>query len=297
MVGLWFRLKQELNVKEEQDPMKTMKRCIGAAAVFLFLTGCTAFPKRNVAVMPGDKVGAHVTCRLNDGSMIYTSRPDADTTGEKKSSVFFAQEKEGPVECVADSGFGGPLSGKLKSFEYEIIACLSKKIMGMKLDEKRQITLETAEPADLEDQDRYLTMNIKRRYPLIKEVKKSLMAKETGKEPVVGDLGPASGPLSYVVRSVDGEKDKATVEMQFTDGAVLDMPFGPGVLAHDGDHYTIDIGAKVGHLIQTYPLLGRIIRVEDKRFVIDYGHPFAGETLACDVEIVSISKNNGGETP
>lgn len=297
MIGLCFRLKQERIEKEEHDPMITMKRCIGVAALFLLLTGCTAFPKGTVAVMPGDKINAHVTCRLNDGSMVYTSRPDTDTTGEKKSPVFFAQEKEGPVECVADSGYGGPLSGKLKSFEYEIIACLSKKIMGMKLNEKGQITLETMEPADLEDQDRYLTMNTRRRYPLIKEVKKSLMAKETGKEPVVGDLGPASGPLSYVVRSVDGEKDKATVEIQFTDGAVLDMPFGPGVLAHDGDHYTIEIGAKVGHLIQTYPLLGRIIRVEDKQFVIDYGHPFAGETLACDVEIVSISKSSGGKTP
>ena len=273
------------------------KRFIGVAAVFLFLTGCATFPKKNATVVAGDKVGVHVTCRLNDGSMVYTSRTDEDTPGEKKSPVFFEQDKKGPVECMADSGDGGPLYGKLKSFECEIIACLTKKIMGMKLHEKRQVTLETTESPDLEEPDRYLAMSSRRRYPLKKEVKKSLLAQETGKEPVVGDQGPVSGPLSYGVLAVDGENDKVTVEIRFSDGAVMDMPFGPGALAHDGDHYTIDIRAKVGHLIKTNPLLGRIVRVDDNRFVIDYGHPFGGETLLCDVEIVSISKNSGGETP
>ncbi len=258
---------------------------VAVAAVF---AGCATMSAEKLRVAKGDRVELHVSCRLADGQLIYSTLPVKDS--DKISPVFFPPDKEGPVKTVAGSGLSGPLYGKLKSFENEVITCLATQIPGMALGESRNVTLTSSEPPDLEDPDRYLSLNTKRRYPLKKEVVLSAMAKETGREPVAGDRGKVSGNLSYVVRSVDTARDKAEVEIEFNDGDILDMPFGPGVLSHDGEYYRIDIRAEMGRLIRTPPLLGKIIRIEDKRFVIDYGHPFGGETLTCDVEIVGIDK-------
>ncbi|MBU1172201.1 MAG: FKBP-type peptidyl-prolyl cis-trans isomerase [Proteobacteria bacterium] len=244
------------------------------------------------AVQPGDRVLVHVTCRLNDGKVVYTSLKDTDL---EKSHAFFERKTEGPVEMVAGKGYDGPMHGRLKCFEPELMACLSTQITGMTLHETKQVTLETTEPPDLTDEDRFLTLSRKRRQPRVSQVGRIPFVNQTGKEPAPGVTGPGFGPLSTVVRSVD--KDQVAVELLFKDGDIMDTPFGPGILQKDGDEYTIIIDARVGYPVKTPPLLGQIIRVDDDNFVVDYGHPFGSQALACDLEIMAINPAAQGETP
>lgn len=253
--------------------------------------GCAALVPGK-AVQPGDRVLVHVTCRLNDGKVVYTTLKDTEL---EKSHAFFERKKEGPFELVAGKGYDGPMHGKLKCFEPELLGCLSMQITGMKLHEMKQVILNTTEPRDLTDEDRFLTLAKKRRQPRVSRVGRLPFVNQTGREPAPGVQGPSFGPLSTVVRSVD--KDQAEVELVFKDGDVMNMPFGPGILQKDGDEYIIHIDAHVGYPVKPPPLLGQIIRVEDDRFVVDYGHPFGGQALDCEVEIVAINPAVQGDAP
>ena len=68
-------------------------------------------------------------------------------------------------------------------------------------------------------------------------------------------------------------------------GSVVDTPFGKGTIKENEKNYEIVIDASVGHLVRSQGLVGRVSEVQDRTIVIDYGNPFGGETLSCDVKV------------
>ncbi len=49
------------------------------------------------------------------------------------------------------------------------------------------------------------------------------------------------------------------------------------------------IDAHKGALVLAAGMVGRISYVDDKAFYIDFGNPFGGETLLCDVTVEKIA--------
>lgn len=66
---------------------------------------------------------------------------------------------------------------------------------------------------------------------------------------------------------------------------MVDTPFGKGAIRENEKNYEIVIDASVGSLVRTRGLVGRISEVRDGSIVVDYGHPFGGETLTCDIKV------------
>jgi FKBP-type peptidyl-prolyl cis-trans isomerase 2 len=80
-----------------------------------------------------------------------------------------------------------------------------------------------------------------------------------------------------------------TVRLFTTPGAVIETPFGPGRVREEGQDYKMDIEARKGALVRAAAMTGRISDVDDKVITIDFGNPFGGETLLCDVTVEKIT--------
>ena len=52
------------------------------------------------------------------------------------------------------------------------------------------------------------------------------------------------------------------------------------------DRYLIAINAQTGNLVRSGGFVGRVIAVDEQLITVDYGHPFGGEPLLCDVQVV-----------
>lgn len=276
--------------------VKTVSACVAFA--LSLSAGCAT---KNVksgttqCIHPGDRVQVHVTCMLEDGRVIYSSRKEIQENPDTRSSqIFFKPENEGPVDITAGQNTCTVMHGNLKTFEGEVLACLGKDVCTMVPGQKSKVILETREPEGLSEKDRYLNLTKKRRHLKFGTVGEIPFEKQTGRKPVPGTEGPVMPPFSTRVLSVENKQVK--LEIMFNEGDVLKMPFGNGILHHDGDYYVIDVDAKPGHLVKTSMLLGTITRVDEDTFTVDYGHPFGGQSLTCDVEIVSVTPDQGGKS-
>jgi len=72
--------------------------------------------------------------------------------------------------------------------------------------------------------------------------------------------------------------------------AQIQTPFGPGKVTEAPTDLKITIDARVGSLARTGPLVGRVAAVDDNSITLDYGHPFGGEELNCDVVVEPAAK-------
>jgi hypothetical protein len=106
----------------------------------------------------------------------------------------------------------------------------------------------------------------------------------TGKEPQEGADYIVDPLIPGKVASVS--ENEVLIRFSVKPGSVVDTPFGKGTIRETEKSYEIVIDATVGRLVRTHGLVGRISEVKDRMFTIDYGHPFGGQTLMCDVKVV-----------
>jgi FKBP-type peptidyl-prolyl cis-trans isomerase 2 len=81
---------------------------------------------------------------------------------------------------------------------------------------------------------------------------------------------------------------EVTIRFSATPGAVVETPFGPGRIREEGQDYKMDIDARKGASVRAGVMVGRISDVDDKVITVDFGNPFGGETLLCDVTVEKI---------
>jgi FKBP-type peptidyl-prolyl cis-trans isomerase 2 len=109
-------------------------------------------------------------------------------------------------------------------------------------------------------------------------------------------MSPEAGKIFSYDSAFDGRVEEVTekevdVRLLPKEGAVVKTPFGEGhIISEDADSYKIDIDARVGSLVRSAYLIGRITDVDDKTMTIDYRNPFGGETLFCDVTVQDIAE-------
>jgi FKBP-type peptidyl-prolyl cis-trans isomerase 2 len=105
----------------------------------------------------------------------------------------------------------------------------------------------------------------------------------TGKEAAVGQEVSLDPAIPGKVASVS--ENEVLIRYFVQPGSVVDTPFGKGTIRENEKNYEIVIDAAAGNLVRTGGLVGRISEVRNDSIVLDYGHPFGGETLACDVRV------------
>ncbi len=251
------------------------------------LAGCA--PMRSSVVRPGERATVDFTCRIGNGEIAAsTSGEVARDPSLPKSRVFLPRTARDPLVLVAgaEEVRRGPLG--VVSFEDAIAARLAAAIVGLREGTRAAVEL----GADRESAGGRLPMARVWRRPKELRLSREEYAAGKGRAPEIGQEYILDPLIPGKVTAVSD--NEVRIGFPCRDGAQVETPFGKGVLREEADHCGIAIDARPGTLVRSGPLAGKIVSMNDRSFVIDYGHPFGGETLSCDVTVVSIEKREGG---
>ncbi|MBT0666136.1 hypothetical protein KI809_17635 [Geobacter pelophilus] len=251
-----------------------------AGLLLVTISGCaSSTPLRTVA--SGDRVKLNYTCSLVDDSIAATTQQEiANDEGRKKSGLYLPQNPVQAYELtIGEQEKPGP-EGVL-SFEQEIVMRLATSIIGSPYSEPRKVKLVAETPTNLSDRDRYLDMSRTRKRPKEMNISIDEFRTLTGTTPEIGQSVIFDPLLPGSIASMADGK----VTLKFAPHSMQDLvtPFGLANIHDAGDHYTIELQVKKDGLLRSGPLAGVISAVKDDSFTIDYGNPFAGERLFCEV--------------
>ena len=256
-------------------------------SMIAFISAC-AVHRPVKLVQAGDMIRVNYTCRTKDNAIAATTNKKiAEDTKVLKSPIFLSPFVSGPLELTA----GYPeecetckkKSPKIKGFQKELNQQLAEAVMGWGYGEKETIRLTAQAPENLTSAARYVGLAKIRRRPKIKQISRKLFIKSVGKTPEPGMEMPSEEGFTDRVVSVDGEQ--VTIRLTAEPGTNVKTPFGMGTIFDRGNLYEIDIDVKKGDLIRSGDMVGRVVRIEERMFYIDFGQPFGGEELVCDVKV------------
>lgn len=247
-----------------------------------------------VVVQYGDEVMVNYTCRFANEDVVFTTRESVgrDET-VPKSPIYHPKEKYQAVKLVAVPRADAINFRKLgihQGFEVDLALRLAEAVQGQGVGEEKKVTLTAEVPPDLPVNERYVELLRVRQTQKEFRIPREYYFRHTGMQPVVGQAYRAFDPLApgKVVEITEEE-----VVVQFTpigDG-YRDTSFGRETIEDMGDHFQITVDVEEGRIVRNGPVVGRIIKVGEETFTVDYGSAFAGEPITCDVTVESIGKN------
>jgi FKBP-type peptidyl-prolyl cis-trans isomerase 2 len=236
-------------------------------------------------------VAAHYTCRLENRVVIATTKEEVATGPEEKSSAFAMAGDDGPVILTARSHGVSPEKGTTTrgdSFEDAVANKLAEALPGMVQGQSRQVRLAELTRSDLNEHKRYHHMARVRKRSKELSMSSRVFLDRLGRVPEVGEAVDFHSEFEVRVKAVSGNR----VVLAFTakPGSELEVPpFGKGRIHDKGTFYEIVLDVPVGKLVRVGHRVGRIVESNDPRmFTVDFGHPFGGEALDCEVEVVEI---------
>ncbi|RNC69004.1 MAG: hypothetical protein ED859_08475 [Desulfuromonadales bacterium] len=242
------------------------------------MAGCAAHGSGGI-IATGDPVQVVYTCFDGSGALAATSdRAAAQKPDVKMSHLFVAPREFSPLMLTA----GTRPESKDRGFDDELAAGLAGAVVGMGAGETRSVELLGGPMEGVSGADRYLKMATVRKRAKELRLGREEYLTRTGREPEKGRRFVLDPALPGVIEEVT-EKE-VVIRFPQPEGGVVQTPFGPGKVRDAGDQWEIVIDAAVGRTVRSGPLAGRISEVNERFFTIDYGYPFGGESLRCDVK-------------
>ena len=272
--------------------------CVSAGMVKPAQPGSAGNPGKGRIVQSGDVAEVSYICSLKSGEVVAATGPVAGN--RPKSNLYVPREGAGPLPLTATKTDGEQAQGapyKQLSLEEEISHQLAGIIVGMKEGTTGTAELK-AKDAPAPVAAKYMArLSRVRTRPKEMKMPKGDYEYRTGKSPEVGQAYSYDPDFPGTVVSVSDKE--VTIRFTATPGAVLSTPFGPGRIREEGGDYKVDIEARKGALVRAADMVGRISDVDDKVIIVDFGNPFGGETLFCDVTVEKITneklvKNESG---
>jgi FKBP-type peptidyl-prolyl cis-trans isomerase 2 len=234
-------------------------------------------------------VTLNYTCRLKGGEIVATtSRAVVEDGSQVKSEIFVPPGRCGPVtrravEPPASSGGGS------QGFRIHLEKGIAGTLTGMGVGETRRVEVSAEPYGGMINGERYLSLAKVRRRRKETRISTRVYAQTTGREPEIGtefDYQPG-----FRAKIVDAGPEDVALRLEAQPGSVVETPHGKGVIRDRGKYYEIHIQADEGRLLRSGDRVGRILKGPDERtFVVDYGHPFGGEVLTCDVTVEGLEK-------
>ena len=261
------------------------------AAIFMLLAviaGCATSGSIR-QTQPGDIAGIHFQCMLPNGEIAAATDDSIVGKDRSRSNIYVVRSKTDPVPVVVKSPDEKLIEEMEKPFEDDIVARLAGYLAGLGEGETRHVEL-TAQDISLRRKADYV-INLSRFRKEPGETKMTIKSfkSRTGMAPEAGKFFSYDSAFDGQVKEIAG--DEVIVRLLPKEGTVVKTPFGEGhVIGEDADSYKIVIDARVGDLVRSAYLIGRITDVDDKSMTIDYRNPFGRETLFCDVTVQSLTK-------
>ena len=285
----------------QKEMLTVLQRLPQMIVCLLTLAGCATQgthqamqTERAVAIaqekhaQPGDTASVRYLCRLRSGEVVAATDSVADS--QRKSNLFRQRQETGPLSIVTVSTAdvaqqSGPYVQR--SLEEEISHQLALAIVGMKEGDTQKAEIKAEDvPSELAPQYIALLTRIRTR-PKELKMTKGDYEHLAQRSPEVGQEYTYDPDFPGKVESVS--EQEVTVRLFATPGAVIETPFGRGRIREEGQYYKMDIDAHKGALVRAGVMVGRISDVDDKVITVDFGNPFGGETLFCDVTVEKIT--------
>ena len=261
-------------------------------ALFLISGGCAHLTEVHSVpvktIVSGEKVFLEYTCRLDDGTLAVTTDPATGASEEeKKASIFLPMREPGPVMVSADDGRIQSIDIQVSpaDFEETVAAYLAKEVIGKQCGKWIRIEIQGELQKGITESERYLKVNRHQLNDRRRWVDVGKAGEFLKKTPAVGDKIPMSGFPGVFFRITKIEKDRALTEVEFVEGVTTEHILGNMRMANvDLDKFDLVYDAEEGALVRSGSLVGRVIEVTEKEIILDYGKPFGGERLLCDVK-------------
>ena len=239
-------------------------------------------------VKAGDIIRVTYTCRAGNNAIIATTDHKIAKDPQRLGiPIFLSSSLSGPVELTA--GYPEECESckknksQIKGFQKELDQQLAEIVMGWAYGRGKNIRLTAQAPENLSPDTRYVGLAKIRRRTKTKQISRKLFTRLSGKTPKSGMEFPYEEGFTARVVSIDGEQ--VTIRLAAEPGTEVKTPFGTGTIYDRGNLYEVDIDVKKGDLIRSGDILGRAVKIEDRMFYIDFGLPFGGEELVCDVKV------------
>jgi len=237
----------------------------------------------------GDKVGIQFTCQFPNGEIAAsTSTAVAIDPSLRKSPVYLPAFGDDPIEVTA--GEIGPAKSFPIPFEDEILIRIAPSLVGMTPGETRTIEIHSERPPNVPLDEQFVQLSLVRQRPKEIRMTKAEYKSRTGKDPEVGAEFVLDPAIPGKVASVS--ESEVLIRFSAQPGSKVETPFGKGTIRENGDKYEIVIDAVEGRLVRTKVFVGCISNVLNRTFTLDYGNPFGGEHLTCDVKAERIADGN-----
>ncbi len=291
---------------ERKEIQTTLQRLTRVFVCLLTFTGCatpgmhqsdhTTDGSQGRHVQPGDTASVHYLCRLRSGEVVAAT--DSVPVIQQTSKVYVQREEAGPLSIEAESAAEKAAQTQARpfeqpSFEGEISHRLAFAIVDMKEGDTRMAEIR-AEDAPAREVRKYIAhLTRVRTRPKEMKMPKGDYEYRTHRTPEVGQEFSIDPDFPGKVESVSD--NEVTIRFFATPGAVIDTPFGQGRITEDDREYKMDIDAHKGALVRADALVGRISDVDEKVITIDFGNPFGGETLLCDVTVEKITDSKSAK--
>jgi FKBP-type peptidyl-prolyl cis-trans isomerase 2 len=259
-----------------------------AVAISFFMSGTTISavesPPKTNTVVSGDPVDMHFTCRFKNGETAISTYQDlSNDQSIQKSTIFLERDRNTPIELVAEKDPPKPDRPQLMGFESWLFYRLSPAIVGLERGKKTTVEINAERLEERQKNERSIKMARVRQRPKENRMSPKEYKSRTGKTPEIGQPYIIDPAVPGNVASVT-EKEVA-IRFSAAPRIKVATPFGEGTVKEYEDHYEIIINAQPGTLVRNGGIVGRITNVDERYITIDYGHPFGGEPLFCDVLI------------
>ncbi len=272
---------------------RTVVLLFGAAVTMQLAAGCAAL-QQPVHPRPGQRLTLNYTCRLADGTVAATTvETIGDDPGQQKAVIFHPPREYQPAEIVVPDRPEQVTVEYFGSFDEKIVQTLTKEAQHLSVGRPVTLELTGAVPDNIPPNERYLKMAINSKRLRRMTVSLDMFRQHYPEQPQPGLAIEQNDKFKTVVERVnDG---MVTLLFSAVPGATLESPYGTEHYIQEEDNFTVHLNVREGAVIRTGPLVGRISEVNNDTFTIDYGHPFGGETLSCEVEARPADPDGGNK--
>lgn len=253
-------------------------------------------------VQLADKCSVDFSCRFEDDTLLITTQQSiADDPTVPKSNAFVALQEYKPIDILAGVGSIGTIPETGYGLLQELNKRLAQGIVGLEVGRSADVPL-SSQPAKDPDGNGVVRMLVMRERPIeqtIPMMEAKALLKD--KEPVEGmaiEMEP-SGDISADAQGLMGrviQIEEGFVKIRLTGkpGDTFHTPYGPAQVERLRDDGIMEIRMQpsIGHVTRIKYNLATITKVDDRAFTLDANHPFAGQTLKCNVLVRSADSDS-----
>ncbi len=286
-------------------------KIIGIAAVFMsLLSACS--PQSKKLVVADDATSKNITAGETEKYDAAQKNARVAEINQKIAAAVEKARREGRtnVSVYLDEQSGIVQPGDLVEISYKLSlengvqvssekdkvkiltagpgAVLARETIGMKVKQKKRSVIEPKDAFGIRKEENTQVFPANRTMPVDMQVSAEVYKKQFNGLPSENDLIQITPYFKSKVLKVDGQK--IIIRNLAEDGFVQNKSIGQTTISVKDAVITISLEAKKGASFATGEKTGRIIEADEKSFLVDFNHPYAGKKMILDLEVLSITK-------